>query len=86
MPHALGDQNQIVARPNEGRAEGVAQDVARELVLEVSLDCETDEDVASTARGRATAAAIEDESGLAVAPGQLQRSSSQVAMVARSSV
>ena len=85
MPHELGDQHQIVARPDQGRAEGMAQYVARELLLEMSVDGQRDQDVASTAGGQAATATIKKRAGLAVAPGQWGRSSSQLARVARSS-
>jgi hypothetical protein len=85
VSHELGDQDQIVARADQGRAEGVAQDVARELLLEMGLDGQRDEDVASTAGGQAAARRLRKRAGLAVAPGQSGRSSSQMARFARSS-
>jgi hypothetical protein len=62
----FGDQDEVVALPDEGGSEGVAQDVAGEVVLQPGGIGDGVDDVVGAAGGQPVAAAVEQQGGAGV--------------------
>jgi hypothetical protein len=66
VAHELGDQDQVMAGPDQGGAEGVPEDVAGEVLVKVGIARQLGQDIPSTTGGEPAAAVVEEGGRVAV--------------------